>query len=121
MEWKWKWGFKANSKRWQILAKTPGFETEKPFLLKFQHATRLVITSTHNFVPEKTSIPSLDTPKFSSVCQIHGTLGRFGVLENGIPKDSCGAGNGNGSENFFENFGMESKWSLEFGKHLEWK
>src|ERR1700733_506608 len=50
---------KLTSKRWQISAKTkPDFQAEKTLLLKFQYANRMVITSTNNFVPEKTSIPS---------------------------------------------------------------
>ena len=97
----WKWNGNGNevskqtSKRWQILAKTkPDFQAEKPlYVLKFQHANRLVITSTNNFVPEKTLIPSLEHRNFLP-CARYTEPWTDLEFENGIPKVSDDFGNG---------------------------
>ena len=87
---------------------------KNPFI-EVQHANRLVITSTNNFVPEKTSIPSLDHRNFLPRARYTEPWAdlEFG---NGIPKDSDDFGNG-----IEKCLKLEWKWSLEFRDHLEWK
>ena len=84
---------KQTSKRWQILAKKRLIFKPKTLLFKFQHANRLVITSTNNFLPEKTPIPSLEHRNFLPCARY---MEPWADLEfgNGIPKDSDDFGNG---------------------------
>ena len=90
------------------------FQNKRPNDGKFL-PDRLVTTSTNNFVPEKTSIPSLEHRNFLQCARYREPWAdlEFG---NGIPKDSDDFGNG--IEKFLKT--LEWKWSLEFQKCLEW-
>ena len=118
--WKWKWGFKTNFQTMANSCQNAWFSSRKTLLFKFQYTNRLAITSTNNFVPEKTSIPSLEHRKFLPCARYTEPWAdlEFWSLEMEFQKTPTTL---EMELRNFENFGMEMEFGISkpFGMEMK--